>query len=157
VNILDVIKRTVQAFPGSYEGMAAALGTTANVLRNRVSRANGFHQLSLLDTIEIMEQARDANVPDPLATLAALAAHFDMALVAAGKRAPVGDLSLAERVLEYAHASADLGSKVIAAVADGQIDEAEAEAIRELRQQANQAAVDLEQTAETFAARRGTN
>lgn len=156
MNILDVAKRTALAFPGGYDGLGAAMGMSRNVLRNKVSRSNDTHHLNVLEAVEMMEQARDANVPDPLALLEAMAAHFDMVLVPAGHRAPAGDLSLAERVLEYAHASAELGSKVIAAIADGEVDDVEAEAISQLRQHATQAAIDLEQTAATFAPHHGT-
>lgn len=36
-SVLDAVYRTVRAYPGGAESLAPRLGTTANVLRNKVS------------------------------------------------------------------------------------------------------------------------
>lgn len=151
MNIIDVIKRTVMAFPGSYEGMASALGASANVLRNKLSRANDTHHLYLVEAMEIMEQARAANVPDALALLKAMAAEFDMVLMPAGERRPMGDMSLAEKVLAQTAANSRLATSVIEAIADGKISSPEMSRITELTADATQADLELQEAARTFA------
>jgi hypothetical protein len=151
VNIIDVIKRTVMAFPGSYEGMASALGASANVLRNKLSRANDTHHLYLVEAMEIMEQARAANVPDALALLKAMAAEFDMVLMPAGVRRPMGDMSLAEKLLSQAAANNRLGTAVVDAMADGSISVEEMQRITDLTADATQSDIDLQEAARTFA------
>lgn|GEM_PF-3569214 len=152
MNIIDVIKRTVMAFPGSYEGMASALGASANVLRNKLSRANDTHHLYLVEAMEIMEQARAANVPDALALLKAMAAEFDMVLMPAGVRRPMGDMSLAEKLLGQAAANNRLGTAVVDAMADGSISATEMQHIADLTADATQSDIDLQEAARTFAA-----
>jgi len=151
VNILDIIKRTVKSFPGSYEGMGAAIGMSANVLRNKVSASNDTHHLGVIEAMEIMEQAKRANVPEALALLKAMAAEFDMVLMPAGVRRPMGDMSLAETVLAQTAANSRLATSVIEAIADGKITTPEMSRITELTADATQADLELQEAARTFA------
>ncbi|MDF4005292.1 hypothetical protein P3W33_17975 [Luteibacter sp. PPL552] len=146
MNILDAAKRIVLAFPGSYAGMAAALGTTPHVLRNRVSRSNDSHHLSVLDFVEIVEQAESANVPDAHAPLRVLASHFGFQLVREGHGAGASDLSLAEQLMQAQRTSSELIAAVIQALQDGVIDADELALIVAKRRAAGQANCEVETT-----------
>lgn len=151
MNILDVAKRTVLAFPGSYAGMAAAMGVSPNVLRNKLSRTNDTHHLSLLEAQEICQHAAAANVPDPYALLRCFAAEEGFQLVREGHRAGASDLSLAEQLMQNQQRNAELTMSFIHAIADGDIDTEELVAIVKARRAACQANAELEQTARDFA------
>lgn len=152
MNILDIAKRTVMAYPGSYAGMGAAMGMSPHVLRNKVSRTNETHHLSLLEAREICEHADGANVPDPFALLRGLAAEFGFQLVREGEGAGAGDLSLAEKLIQTNKRQYELGLAVIDSIADGEITSEEMDRITEARRLAGQAAVELEEMARGFVA-----
>jgi hypothetical protein len=152
MNILDIAKRTVMAYPGSYAGMGAAMGMSPHVLRNKVSRSNDTHHLSLLEAREICEHAADANVPDPYALLRSFAADFGFQLVKEGEGAGASDLSLAEKLIENTKRHAELGMEVISAIADGEIAPDEMERISERRLAVSQSAAELEEMARGFVA-----
>lgn len=152
MNILDTAKRTVLAYPGSYAGMAAAMGMSANVLRNKVSRTNDTHHLSLLEAREICEHAAAGNVPDPYALLRCLAGDLGFQLVREGHGAGAGDLSIAEQLIQTQQRNAEMTMAFIHAIADGDIDTDELIAIVRSRRAACQANAELEQTARNFAA-----
>jgi uncharacterized membrane protein YebE (DUF533 family) len=151
MNIIDAAKRTVLAFPGSYAGMGAALGMSPNVLRNKVSRSNDTHHLTVVEAMEIVDQAATANVPDPYAILRAMAAEFGFQLVREGQGAGPSDMSLAEKLLRTQQTSSELSLAVIAAVADGEIDEDELALISSRRQAAAQEGVELEEMVRHYA------
>jgi hypothetical protein len=150
VNILDVAKRTVLAYPGSYAGMAAAMGVSANVLRNKLSRTNDTHHLSLLEAREICEHAADATVPDPYALLRCLAADFGFQLVKEGHGAGAGDLSIAEQLLRAQRRNHELYLSVIKALDDGVIEPHELADIVDKRRAAGQANAEIEEMARQF-------
>ncbi|MGE7136190.1 phage regulatory CII family protein [Luteibacter sp. NPDC031894] len=150
MNVIDAAKRLVLAFPGSYAGMAAAMGTSPNVLRNRVSRTNDTHHLGVMDLIEITEQAESANVPDPHVAIRAMAAHFGFQLVRDGHGAGASDLSLAEQLLQAQRTSSELIAAVIQALQDGVIDADELAHIVAKRRAAGQANAEVEATVRNF-------
>lgn len=150
MNILDVAKRTVLAYPGSYAGMAAAMGVSANVLRNKLSRTNDTHHLSLLEAREICEHAAEANVPDPYALLRCFAADFGFQLVKEGHGAGAGDLSIAEQLLRAQRRNHELYLSVIQALDDGVIEPHELADIVEKRRAAGQANAEIEEMARQF-------
>ncbi|NID14351.1 phage regulatory CII family protein [Luteibacter yeojuensis] len=152
MNILDTIRRTVMAYPGSYAGMAASMGKSTNILRNKVSRTNGDHHLYVSELMEIVQHAVDANVPDAIAPLRALAAEFGFQLVREGEGTGASDLSLAEKLIQTTQHSAGLGMAVINSVADGEITPEEMERITEARRLATRTAVELEEMARGFVA-----
>lgn len=150
MNILDVAKRTVLAYPGSYAGMGAAIGMSPNVLRNKVSRTNDTHHLSVLEAREICEHAAAASVPDAYALLRCFAADLGFQLVREGQSAGASDLSLAEQLLLAQQANAEFTLSIIHAIADGEIDTEELVAIVTKRREACQANAELEQTVREF-------
>lgn len=150
MNILDVAKRTVLAYPGSYAGMAAAMGMSPNVLRNKVSRSNETHHLSLIEAREICEHAAQANVPDPYALLRCFAADLGFQLVREGQGSGASDLSLAEQLILAQQRGNEFTLAVIHAIADGDIDTDELVEIIRKRRAACQANAEIEQTARDF-------
>ncbi|WP_426287494.1 phage regulatory CII family protein [Luteibacter sp. E-22] len=152
MNILDIAKRTVLAYPGSYAGMAAAMGMSPHVLRNKVSRTNETHHLSLLEAREICEHAADANVPDPFALVRCMAAEFGFQLVREGEGRGASDMSVAEKLMETTLHTAELSRELIHSLADGEISAEEMERITERRRRATQTAVELEEVARGFVA-----
>lgn len=151
MNVIDAAKRTVMAYPGSYAGMAAAMGMSPNVLRNKVSRTNETHHLTLIEAQEICEQAAAANVPDPYALLRCFAAEMGFQLVREGASAGASDLSLAEQLMQAQRRCNEFTLAVLQAIDDGHIDAAELMDIVARRRAASQANVELEQTAREFA------
>jgi hypothetical protein len=147
MHILDVAKQTAKSFPESYEGAGAAMGISPNVLRNKVSKANETHHLSLLEAMDLMREAEDARVPDPHALLRALAAEFGFQLVREGEGRGAGDLSIAEKLMETTLHTAELGKEFIASIADGQITPQEMDRITECRRRATRTHVELEELA----------
>jgi hypothetical protein len=127
-----------------------------NVLRNKVSKANDTHHLSLLEAVELMREAEDANVPDPHALLRALASEFGYELVHEGQGRGACDLSLAEKLLVTHQKTSEFGLEIIGAIADGRIDEVEMERISERRRAVTLTAVELEEMARGFTAQNVT-
>lgn len=150
MNILDIAKRTVMAYPGSYAGMAAAMGMSPHVLRNKVSRTNETHHLSLLEAREICELAAEANVPDAFALLRGLASDFGFQLVKDGHGAGAGDLSIAEQLLRAQRRNHELYLSVLQALEDGVIEAHELADIVEKRRAAGQANAEIEELARQF-------
>lgn len=150
MNILDVAKRTVLAYPGSYAGMAAAMGMSPNVLRNKLSRTNDTHHLSLLEAREICEHAAAANVPDPYALLRCFVGDFGFQMVKEGHGAGSGDLSIAEQLLRAQQRNHELYLSVIQALDDGVIEAHELADIVEKRRAAGQANAEVEELARQF-------
>lgn len=155
MNILDVAKRTVLAYPGSYAGMAAAMGMSPNVLRNKLSRTNDTHHLSLLEAREICEHAAEANVPDAHALLRAFASDFGFQLVVEGHGAGAGDLSIAEQLLRAQRRNHELYLSVLRALDDGVIEAHELADIVEKRRAAGQANAEVEELARQFSGSAG--
>lgn len=151
MNILDTAKRTVLAYPGSYAGMAAAMGMSPNVLRNKLSRTNDTHHLSLLEAREICEHAAEANVPDPCAVARCFASELGFQLVREGHGAGASDLSLAEQLLRAQRRSNEFTLAVIQALEDGVIDASELAQIIAKRREAGQANAEVEETVRSFA------
>lgn len=150
MNVLDVAKRTVLAYPGSYAGMGAALGMSPNVLRNKVSRTNDTHHLTLLEAQQIVEAAADANVPDAYALVRVIAADLGFQLVREGEGAGVSDLSLAEKLLRAQQRSNEFTLSVIQALEDGVIEAHELADIVHRRRAAGQANAEVEETVRQF-------
>lgn len=150
MNILDVAKRTVLAYPGSYAGMAAAMGMSPNVLRNKLSRTNDTHHLSLMEAREICEHAAEANVPDAYALLRCFASDFGFQLVVEGHGAGAGDLSIAEQLLRAQRRNHELYLSVLQALDDGVIEAHELADIVEKRRAAGQANAEVEELARQF-------
>jgi hypothetical protein len=149
MNILDVVKRTVKAFPGSYEGIGAAIGMSPHVLRNKLSKANSYHQLTLLEFIDIMEQAVDAGVPDAIAGARALAHDFGHQLVVEGQ-AGAGDMSMAQSLIEVTRHASELCMAAVHAIDDGIVDDSERQGLAERRLAATRAIAELEQAVLAF-------
>ena len=149
MNILDVAKKTVKAFPSSYVGMGEAMGISPNVLRNKVSKANDTHHLTLLEAIELMEQARDAGMADPLALLRSIAHEFGYQLVREGQ-AGAGDMSMAESLIEVSRHASSLCIAAVNAIDDGKVDAAERDDLSIKRLNATRAIAELEQAVLAF-------
>lgn len=150
MNILDIAKRTVMAYPGSYAGMAAAMGMSANVLRNKVSRTNDTHHLSFLEAQEICQHAAEANVPDPYALARCFVGDLGFQMVKDGHGAGAGDLSIAEQLIRAQQRNNDLYLAVIEALEDGIIEAHELAEIVEKRRVAGQANAEVEELARQF-------
>lgn len=152
MHILDVIKKTTKSFPDSYEGAGTALGMSPNVLRNKVSKANETHHLSVLELIELVREAEDARVPDPYAALHTLVGIFGFQLVHEGQGRGACDLSLAEKLMQTTQKSSELGMEIISSIADGHVDPREMERITERRRELTRTAVELEEMTRGFTA-----
>lgn len=150
MNILDVAKRTVLAYPGSYAGMAAAMGISPHVLRNKLTRSNTTHHLTLVEAHELCAFAAEAGVPEPYALARCFIAEFGFQMVREGHGAGSSDLSLAEQLLRAQRINYELYSSVIQAIEDGVIEPHELDDIVEKRRAAGQANAEVEELARQF-------
>lgn len=62
MSVADAVYRTVQKYKGGAESLAPRMGTTANVLRNKVNPNNDTHHLRLDEAVEMMALSGDAQI-----------------------------------------------------------------------------------------------
>lgn len=67
-SVLDAVYRTVRAYPGGAESLAPRLGTTANVLRNKVSLTQSTHHVRLDEAVDLMAITGDIQVLHAIAS-----------------------------------------------------------------------------------------
>lgn len=62
MSVADAVYRTVQKYKGGAASLAPRMGTTANVLRNKVNPNNDTHHLRLDEAVEMMALSGDAQI-----------------------------------------------------------------------------------------------
>jgi hypothetical protein len=123
MNAQDAFHATVHGYAGGCEALAARMGVSAAVLRNKANPNADYHKPTLADIDRIM--ALSGNV----AVLHALAQnHSHVCIPVQGDAAP-SDMAILELVTQVWSASGSVGAEVHATLADGVVERHEIERV----------------------------
>lgn len=124
MNILDAFYATVHDYPGGAEALAARMGMSATILRNKANPNNTNNKPMLEDAEKAMTLTGDTRILDVLA--AAQGGVF----VKIDASAPASDLAVLELVTHVWRANGDVGAAVDDALADGKVERHEIVEVR---------------------------
>ena len=132
MNPHDAFYHTVHSSPGGCEALAARMGMSSAVLRNKANPTSNFNKVNFDDVIAVMALSGNHLV------LERLAADFGYVLVKVEADASPSDMAVLEIVTKCWSANGDFGAEVNRALADGKITQAELIGIRDTILRSNQ-------------------
>lgn len=146
MNVLDAFYQTVHGAPGGCEALAARMGMSAAILRNKAN----VNSVSNKPTLEDVDRAM--GLTGDMAVLHALAANHNHVCVRVDADVIASDLAVLELVTLVWTSNGDVGAEVSRTLADGRVDRDEIERVRAAIYRTNQAmqqlATRLEEMAE---------
>jgi hypothetical protein len=146
MDIHDALHLTVHSAPGGAEALAARLGMSAQILRNKVNPITATNHATWRDVDLILGLTGDYRA------LHALARNHGHVCIRVDESVPVGDMAIVEALAQVLSASGEVGAEVHATLADGIVEQWEIERVRaavyKVNQTLNQMVARLERMAE---------
>lgn len=124
MNVSDAFYNTVHDYDGGCEAVAARLGMSAQVLRNKANPNNPSNKPTLDEADRIIGLTGDHRIID------ALAQNHGFVLVPKNGDAPVSDMAVLELIAQVWRAEGEVGAEVNQTLADGKVEPREVEKVR---------------------------
>lgn len=124
MDLLDAFYNIVYDYKGGAEALAARMGMSASVLRNKADRNKDCNKPLLVDADKIMALTGDTRILD------VLAANHGGVFIKIDADAPASDLAVLELVTHVWRANGDVGAAVDSALADGKVEPHELARVR---------------------------
>ena len=129
MNQHDALYKVARAYPGGLEALAARLGMSANVLRNKLAPGIETHYPSFEEFSRIVELCQQAGVKEAHLPLHALLGRHGLAAFVVPEPEEVRDDDLSQTVCRVMSQVGDVAEAVSTALLDGVITDAEADLI----------------------------
>lgn len=137
MNVLDAFHATVHNYLGGCEALAARLGVSAGVLRNKANPNADYHKPTLTDADRVIGLTGNP------AVLHALAANHGYVCIPVQTDAAASDIAILELVTQVWSASGTVGAEVHATLADGIVERHEIQRVEEAVYRVNRALADM--------------
>ena len=129
MNQHDALYKIARAYPGGLEALAAKMGVSVNVLRNKLAPGIESHYPSFEELSVIVEYCDQAGVKDAHMPLHALLSRHGMAAFVIPEPNQVSEDDLSQTVCRVMSRVGDVAEAVSTALLDGVITDAEADLI----------------------------
>jgi hypothetical protein len=129
MNQHDALYKIARAYPGGLEALAAKMGVSVNVLRNKLAPGIESHYPSFEELSVIVEHCDQAGVKDAHMPLHALLSRHGMAAFVVPESNQVSEDDLSQTVCRVMSRVGDVAEAVSTALLDGVITDAEADLI----------------------------
>ncbi|MFZ6655176.1 phage regulatory CII family protein [Undibacterium sp. TJN19] len=129
MNQHDALYKIARAYPGGLEALAAKMGVSVNVLRNKLAPGIESHYPSFEELSVIVEHCDEAGVKDAHMPLHALLSRHGMAAFVIPEPNQVSEDDLSQTVCRVMSRVGDVAEAVSTALLDGVITDAEADLI----------------------------
>lgn len=123
MNAQDAFHTTVHGYAGGCETLAARMGVSAAVLRNKANPNADYHKPTLADIDRVM------GLSGNVAVLHALARNHGHVCIPVQTDAAPSDMAILELVTQVWSASGSVGAEVHATLADGLVEQHEIERV----------------------------
>lgn len=133
MNVQDAFYNTVHKAEGGCEALAARMGMSAAILRNKANPNTASNTPTLLDADRIMGLTRDYSILD------ALAANHGRVVVPMPDDYEASDMSVLEMVARIMGTNGNVGNEIFQALQDGKVSRAEVDKVREAARNAQRA------------------
>jgi hypothetical protein len=129
MNQHDALYKVARAYPGGLDALAAEMGMSANVLRNKLAPTIASHYPSFEEVSAIVQLCQKAKVKDALLPLHALLVRHGMAAFEVPQPEQVGGDDLSQTVCRVMSQVGAVAEAVSTALMDGVVTSAEADLI----------------------------
>lgn len=129
MNQHDALYKIARAYPGGIDDLAAKIGMSPNVLRNKLAPGVASHYVSFEETSQIIQLCHAAGVKGALMPLHALLSRHGMAGFLVPEPTEISKDELSQTVCRVMGQIGDLAEAVSAAFEDGVVTVAEVDLI----------------------------
>ena len=136
MNQHDALYKVARAYPGGLEALAARMGMSVNVLRNKLAPGIESHYPSFEELSVIIEHCHTAGVKESHLPLHALLGRHGLAAFVVPEPSAVSDDDLSQTVCRVMSRVGDVAEAVSTALLDGVITDSEADLIEREFQEA---------------------